>query len=254
MNQRYQLISALLFWLTCVPVTAAEFTTVVRTVSESVVAVGIKTPIYSNVSDILGTGVVVGDGQYVVTNAHVIDRTLDTDIVQFFTVIHGRKQRMHELKAEVIGVDNLHDLALLKISTPLTPISMAEDKLLLPGEEVAMTGFPVGSVLGLFHTTHKGIISAITIDVLPGKSLSELNYDSLGRLENAFEIYQLDVTAFPGNSGSAVYKADTGDLIGIINKVLVSNGKESVLSSPSGISYAIPVSFVRLLLEKHVEE
>lgn len=251
MNQRYQLLSALIFLFMSVQVNAAQFPGIVSKVSESVVAVGIKTPIYSKVSDILGTGVVVGDGRYVVTNAHVIDRTLDTDVVQFFTVIHGKKQKMYEARAEVIAIDKVHDLGLLKISTPLPPLNMAEDTLRSPGHEVAMTGFPVGPVLGLFHTTHRGIISAVTIDVLPGKALSDLNYDSLGRLENAFEIYQLDVTAFPGNSGSAVYSTDSGELIGIINKVLVSKGKESVLSSPSGISYAIPVIYVRQLLTKH---
>lgn len=44
------------------------------------------------------------------------------------------------------------------------------------------------------------------------------------------------------NSGSPVYDLESGEVLGIINMVLVKAGKESVLAQPSGISYAIPVS------------
>ena len=63
-------------------------------------------------------------------------------------------------------------------------------------------------------------------------------------------LYQLDATAFPGNSGSPVYEPATGRVIGIINKVIVKDTKESALSSPSGISYAVPVKYILKLLER----
>ena len=57
-------------------------------------------------------------------------------------------------------------------------------------------------------------------------------------------------TAYPGNSGSPVYHIESGEVVGVINKVFVSQGKESALSAPSGISYAIPVKHVDALLKK----
>ena len=59
-----------------------------------------------------------------------------------------------------------------------------------------------------------------------------------------------DGTAYPGNSGSPVYDPETGDVIGIINMVLVKGTKESALSQPSGITYAVPSRHLQSLLEK----
>ena len=61
-------------------------------------------------------------------------------------------------------------------------------------------------------------------------------------------VYQLDATAYPGNSGSPLYDANTAEVIGIINKVYVKSTREAVLSDPSGITYAIPVKFLLPLL------
>ena len=69
------------------------------------------------------------------------------------------------------------------------------------------------------------------------------------RLNNVSFIYQLDAIAYPGNSGSPLYDPRTGEVIGVINKVLVKDTKESALSSPTGISYAIPIRFVIELLK-----
>jgi S1-C subfamily serine protease len=57
-------------------------------------------------------------------------------------------------------------------------------------------------------------------------------------------IYQLDITAYPGNSGSPLYSAENGEVLGILNKVFVKESKETVLEKPSGISYAIPIKYL----------
>jgi S1-C subfamily serine protease len=63
-------------------------------------------------------------------------------------------------------------------------------------------------------------------------------------------VFQLDATAYPGNSGSPIYDADTGEVLGIINMVLVKSTREAALSQPSGITYAIPVRHLRALLDR----
>ena len=72
---------------------------------------------------------------------------------------------------------------------------------------------------------------------------------SVARLrQGPFNIYQLDGTAYPGNSGGPLFDAETGRVVGVINMVLAKASKESLLTNPSGITYAIPVRFVRELL------
>jgi S1-C subfamily serine protease len=62
-------------------------------------------------------------------------------------------------------------------------------------------------------------------------------------------VFQLDATAYPGNSGSPLYHPETAEVIGVINKVFVKEGRENVLAKPSGITYAIPVQYARQLLQ-----
>lgn len=59
---------------------------------------------------------------------------------------------------------------------------------------------------------------------------------------------QLDIVSYPGNSGSPLYDPETGEVLGILNMVFVKGAKETALTNPSGISYAIPVSFLKTLL------
>jgi len=75
----------------------------------------------------------------------------------------------------------------------------------------------------------------------------QLTLQMLERLKTPFLVYQLDATAYPGNSGSPVFNRNNNEVVAIINKVFVSEGKESALTNPSGISYAIPVRDLRKL-------
>jgi serine protease Do len=70
----------------------------------------------------------------------------------------------------------------------------------------------------------------------------------LKQLQHPYTVFQLDATAYPGNSGSPLYEMDTGAVVGIVNKVFVQESKENALSKPSGISYAIPVNHIEKLL------
>lgn len=223
---------------------------VIKQVKPSVVGIGITTPMNSPANQLQGTGFVIGDGHYIATNYHVISEPLSPDVVQYRAVYAGNAKNTKTYRAEIVQIDPAHDLAILKIETKLTPLTIASDEYIPEGTHIAFTGFPIGAVLGLYPATHRGMVAAITPDAIPARNTNQLSINMLDRLQKVFLIYQLDATAYPGNSGSPMYLSDSGVVVGIVNKVFVAETKESVLSKPSGISYAIPVLHLRNLAAK----
>ncbi len=197
-----------------------------------------------------GTGFVVGNGLQIVTNAHVLPTKLDTDNNETIAVFSGRGARATAHPATVVVVNQEHDLALLAIQgPPLSALPLGDSAMVREGQEVAFTGFPIGMVLGLYPVTHRGIVSAITPIARPLENSRDLSPAQLQQLRNSrFDAFQLDATAYPGNSGSPVYEAATGRVIGVLNSVFVKESKETVLEKPSGISYAIPINHLKPLL------
>lgn len=228
-----------------------EFVDVVEKVSKSTVAVALDAPYKYASPKVLGTGFIVDDGSYAITNYHVVSESLDPSYVENYVVLSGEGTVVKKIKAEIIKIDLKHDLALLKLSKKLKPIKLSNNSMLREGTEIAFTGFPIGAILGIYPATHRGYISAITPDAIPAINSQQLNLKMMERLDNVSLIYQLDATAYPGNSGSPMYEPRTGEVVGVINKVLVKDTKESALSSPTGISYAVPVKFVIKLLESN---
>ena len=85
---------------------------------------------------------------------------------------------------------------------------------------------------------------------LPGATARQLSEKVIRRLKSgSFDIYQLDGTAYPGNSGGPLLSSETGEVVGIINMVFVKATKEAALSQPSGISFAIPSLYLQELLQ-----
>jgi serine protease Do len=118
------------------------------------------------------------------------------------------------------------------------------------GKELVFTGFPLSMVLGLHPATHRALLAAITPVVLPSATSGRLQARAIAQLQRGrFPIYQLDATAYPGNSGSPVYDPATGLVAGVINMVFVKGLKESAISNPSGIAYAVPAIHVREILQ-----
>ncbi|MGZ8320064.1 MAG: serine protease, partial [Telluria sp.] len=108
---------------------------------------------------------------------------------------------------------------------------------------------PLGMVLGLYPATHRAMLSAITPVVMPSLGSRSLSPRVISQLQKTpFAIFQLDGTAYPGNSGSPLYDPETGTVYGVINMVLLKGLKEAAITTPSGISYAIPASYVKDLL------
>lgn len=221
----------------------------------SVVGVGVFSPIDGNQATLEGSGFVIGNGKYVATNYHVVERELDANKVQFRVVYSGEGKHAKLHKVKLVDFDPIFDLAILEMIDEKTRLdsafTFANDEVKRVGEDIAFIGFPIGSVLGLFPAVHSGIIAAVTPSSTPAKSSNQLTVSLIDRLQRAFNVYQLDATAFPGNSGSALFDANSGEVIGIINKVMVQGGKEYALSSPSGITYAIPVKHLRNLASRN---
>jgi len=215
----------------------------------SVVGVGTYMPLRSPREAFLGTGFVVGNGHKVITNYHVIPERLKTEKKERVVVFSGRGRSGKVHQAKLLRADPEHDLALLEISgKPLTAMKLSKGKKLREGESVAFTGFPMGMVLGLYPVTHRGIVSAITPIVRPANRSKDLTAIQLKRMRNRFDVYQLDGTAYPGNSGSPVYDPKSGAVVGVVNSVYVKGTKETILEKPSGITYAIPVEYVKILM------
>lgn len=229
----------------------AGFPEIVAQIKPSIVGVGTVLPTRRPPVALMGTGFVIGDGHYVVTNAHVVPELTDSEKREQLSVFVGTGATATHRAAQTVLVDKEHDLALLRISGPAIPsLTLGYEDDAREGQEIAFTGFPIGAVLGLYPVTHHGIISSITPIVIPAVSAKDLDSKMLQRLKQPFDIFQLDATAYPGNSGSPLYSPITGRVIGIINMVFVKETKEKVLEHPSGITYAIPVSYLRDLLKR----
>ncbi|GHF87334.1 S1 family peptidase [Thalassotalea marina] len=231
---------------------ANELIQTIKKIKPSVVGIGVYTPTGRPKNTLHGTGFVVGNGQFIVTNHHVVPKELKRDLLQELAVFVVAGKETIVRKATLIDWSAKYDLALLKIEGKALPaMKLGSEKFIDEGSEIAFTGFPIGAALGLYPATHRGIVAAITPTITPVDAAKQINIAMLKRLRDPYLVYQLDATAYPGNSGSALYEADTGVVIGVINKVFVQETKEGVISKPSGITYAIPVKHVLALLKKN---
>lgn len=218
-------------------------------IKPSIVAVGTFMPTRNPRAVFLGTGFAVGDGRQVMTNAHVVTQKLDDAHLERFAVFYRQGQQEQMQVAELTAQDDAHDLAVLRLTEgKLPPLELADSRQVREGQLYAFTGYPIGMVLGLYPVTHRSIISAISPNAIPVLASQQLNVNMLKKLEAPYDVFQLDATAYPGNSGSPLYDIDTGKVIGIINKVFVQGSKENAISHPSGISYAIPSEHIHHLL------
>jgi len=166
-----------------------------------------------------GSGVIVTDDGYIVTNNHVIE---DADEVE---VTHNDKRTF---SAEVVGRDPSTDIALLKIkASGLTFIKFGDSDAIRLGEWVLAVGNP----FNLTSTVTAGIVSA------RGRSLNLL--DNQYRIES---FIQTDAAVNMGNSGGALVNT-RGELIGITTAIFSPTG------TYSGNSFAVPSSIVRKVYE-----
>ncbi len=222
-------------------------TTLIPQIKPSVVAIAIHNPSAAPRLRLIGSGFVIAPGNKVVTNYHVIQKLLDETKLESYVVLSGKADSPSVHPIKKLKTSPMHDLAVLDIEQTLPALQLAGDET-PEGAAIAYTGFPITGVLGMFPATHTGIISALTPIAIPVDNAATLSPRMLQQLRQPFFVYQLDSTAYPGNSGSPVYRLSDGKVIAVINMVLVKSSREAVLSDPSGISYAIPVHFLHQLI------
>jgi len=228
----------------------ADLPSTIEKIKPSIVAVGTYKKTNSPPFGFQGTGFVIGNGSRIATNAHVIQNAeLDGAVIAILSKNSNGEASIRE--ARVLSKDTAHDLAVLSIEgPPMQPLRLHEESSSREGDQIAFTGFPIGNALGFSPVTHRGMISSITPIALPGGNVQQLNARLIRQLKRgSFDIYQLDATAYPGNSGSPVYNPETGEVVGIINMVFIKGSKETALTNPSVITYAIPVIFLTNLVK-----
>ncbi len=236
----------------------ADLASTVAQVKPAIAMVGTYKATNSPRFALRGTGFVVGtngQGNKLVTNAHVLVPPSDADpqatlVVQLRSGSNGWQTR----PATVLEVDSQHDLALLRFDGPaVTAFKVRSSDAVQEGQSVAFMGFPIGGALGFSPVTHRAMVSSIAPAALPTPTASQLNPKVIRsvRSNSPFDIFQLDGTAYPGNSGGPLFDPDSGEVLGVVNMVLIKGTRESALTHPSGISYAVPSRHVLEMLERN---
>lgn len=250
-NKMFLSVIGLLILGLTTSVNAEGLADTVAEIKPSIVGVGTYLPTRRPQSQLHGTGFVVSDGYHVITNAHVVNIKMAIEKKEKLVIFAGTGKSVSQRDARILLVDEEHDLALLRITgTKLPALVMADSKQVREGNAYAFTGFPIGAVLGLYPVTHRGIVSSITPVATPVPSSGQLTADLIKRLRDTYNVFQLDATAYPGNSGSPLYEETTGKVVGVLNSVFIKTTKEAVIEKPSGISYAIPSQYVKALIDK----
>lgn len=221
-------------------------------IKPSVVGIGTFQKTRSPSTMFSGTGFAVADGLHIVTNAHVLRRDLNSERKETLVVLVPGAEEPDARAAEIVAMDRGRDLALLRIEGAALPaLDIADSASAREGQELAFTGFPVGMALGLYPATHRATLAAIVPIARAGITAKQLNPRMVTRLrQSAYVIFQLDATAYPGNSGSPLYDAASARVFGIINSVFVQGTREQAISRPSGITYAIPSAHILHLLQE----
>ncbi len=172
-----------------------------------------------------GSGVIISDDGYIVTNNHVIENASNIEI----TLNDNRR-----FVAEVVGTDPTTDLALLKVdATKLSFIKFGSSDDIKIGEWVLAVGNP----FDLTSTVTAGIVSA------KGRNINILRRPDGRQIES---FIQTDAAVNPGNSGGALVNL-RGELVGINTAIATPTG------SYSGYSFAVPVSIVQKVMDDLLE-
>jgi S1-C subfamily serine protease len=165
----------------------------------------------------MGSGFVIDTEGYILTNNHVVEGACQLEV----TTSDKKKY-----KAQIVGTDPVHDLAVIQIPNKSVPqAEIGDSKSLVVGQKV----YAIGNPFGLSGTMTRGIISSI-------RSLK-------GQRGFIDEAIQTDAAINPGNSGGPLLNA-RGQVIGINTMILTGGVEQS-----AGIGFAIPINTAKAVLD-----
>lgn len=165
----------------------------------------------------MGSGFVIDSEGHILTNFHVVEGARQVEV----TTSDKKKY-----KAQIVGTDPVHDLAVIQIPDKAVPqAEIGDSKSLVVGQKV----YAIGNPFGLSGTMTRGIISSI-------RSLK-------GQRGFIDEAIQTDAAINPGNSGGPLLNA-RGQVIGINTMILTGGAEQS-----SGIGFAIPINTAKAVLD-----
>ena len=207
--------------------TYAEATAIVK---DSVVEINteytVRNSWYQYSSGGSGSGVIISENGYIITNAHVI---LNEEMTKAADTVTVRLTDGSEYAAQVIAYDTDEDIAVLKIKAEgLTAAHIGDSSSLIVGEEILVVGNPLGELGG---SVSNGIVSATE---------REIQVSSV-----TMKLIQTNAAVNPGNSGGGMFNLK-GELVGIVNAKSSGTGIE-------GIGFAIPVNQAVSVAEQLVE-
>lgn len=163
-----------------------------------------------------GSGFVIDGEGHILTNYHVVENARQVEVAT---------SDKKKYKAEVVGVDPQHDLAVIQITAhSIPPAVLGDSKNLVVGQKV----FAIGNPFGLSGTMTRGIISSI-------RSVR-------GQRGFIDEAIQTDAAINPGNSGGPLLNS-RGEVIGINSMILTGGAEQS-----AGIGFAIPINTAKAVL------
>lgn len=165
----------------------------------------------------MGSGFVIDGEGHILTNYHVIENARRLEV----TTSDKKKY-----KAQIVGVDQTHDLAVIQIPSKSEPVAeIGDSKDLIVGQKV----YAIGNPFGLSGTMTRGIISSIR-SVRGPKGFID-------------EAIQTDAAINPGNSGGPLLNS-RGQVIGINSMILTGGAEQS-----AGIGFAIPINTAKAVLD-----
>lgn len=213
-----------------------EITNVVEKVGPAVVTVTANIPTTASyywfqtsyVATSMGSGVIISDQGYILTNNHVVEGATELSV----ELSDGTT-----LPAKLVNTDEFTDLAVLKVDGTMPGVAkLGESNLLKSGETVIAIGSPLGNFK---NTVTVGVVSAT------GRFLEN---DKGYKMEN---LIQTDAAINQGNSGGPLVNL-AGEVIGI--NVMIVRGSSTSSTYAEGLGFAIPSDTVRLIAQQIIEK
>ena len=212
---------------------SSQITKVVEEIGPAVVTVTAVVPGtygwfgYTSDSTSMGSGVIISEDGYILTNNHVIEEGKD----YYVELADGTS-----LQAQLVSADTFSDLAVLKVEGTMPAVAkLGNSDVLKSGETVIAIGSPLGNFK---NTVTVGVISAT------GRYLESSNGY---QMEN---LIQTDAAINQGNSGGPLVNLN-GEVIGI--NVMIVRGSNSTTATAEGLGFAIPSNTAKLISEQIIE-